>query len=190
MPLRLVLPFATTRRPPRVLRVTVDGAESAGNRAPSNPAGADDGNAHRMRVGAGAPQQGSWPPLLIIDDDIMMHDIIPRKLRRALGTAPQTFTAATPEEGLRLVAELAPAPLLVLSDYDLRASMDGVTVLIEAARIHPRSTRVLFSGHSRAEIGEEALAREEIHAFLEKPMRLDEMIPHLVDLLSGAARQP
>ena len=189
MPLRLVLPFATTRRPPRVLRVTVDGGEAADASLPRSPEGAGDAAARRARRGDGGPG-GAWPPLLIIDDDLMMHDIIPRKLRRVLGTGPDTYTAATPEDGLRLVAELAPRPLVVLSDYDLRASMDGVTLLVEAARIHPASTRILFSGHSREEIGEAALTRQEIHAFLEKPMRLDEMIPALVDLLTGAARRP
>ena len=116
--------------------------------------------------------------ILIVDDDPLMTDMLPRRIRGALRL--RVFTASTPEEGLR-VAD-AESPEVVLSDYNLRASMTGIELLAEIERRHPEAVRILFSGHARHEIGK-GLDGAALHGFLEKPLRLDELIQPLAAII-------
>jgi DNA-binding NtrC family response regulator len=126
----------------------------------------------------GAPGGEEDLRILIVDDDPLMTDMLPRRIRGALRV--QVFTASTPEEGLR-VAD-AESPEIVLSDYNLRASMTGLDLLAEIERRHPDAIRILFSGHARHEIGK-SLDDAPLHGFLEKPLRLDELIAPLAAII-------
>lgn len=116
--------------------------------------------------------------ILIVDDDPLMTDMLPRRLRRALDVA--VLVASTPEEGLRVASEAQPD--VVLSDYNLRASMDGLDLLAAIQRAVPDALRILFSGHAPHEIGAR-LRDAPLHGFLEKPLRLDEMIVPLAAII-------
>lgn len=119
--------------------------------------------------------------ILVVDDDPLMTDLLPRKLGRSiLSPRTQILTARTPEEGIRLAVEERPD--VVISDFNLRASRDGLDVLDAVRRLHPDAIRILFSAHTRVEIGTR-IDRAEIHGFIEKTMRLDEMMGPLFDLI-------
>jgi CheY-like chemotaxis protein len=122
--------------------------------------------------------------ILIVDDDEFMRDMLPRKLRKALPGGARILVARTPEEALRVVREVDAEGLVVLSDYDLRASMDGLQLLREVARASPSTVRILFSGHSRNEIGD--IDGDAVHRFLEKPFRLDDLVPALLRAIDDA----
>lgn len=123
--------------------------------------------------------------ILLVDDDEFITDMLPRKLRRAFPLSPplDILTASTPEARLRLAAERAPD--VVVSDYNLRAQMNGLQLLDEIARRAPDAVRILMSAHTRREIGP-ALDSADIHGLVEKPMRLDEMLAPLAKLIGGA----
>lgn len=123
--------------------------------------------------------------ILIVDDDRLMTDFLPRRLMRALaGTSVRILTANNPEDGMRMAA--AERPHVVLCDFNLRTNLTGLDVLGEVARASPSTVRILFSGHTREEIGAD-LGTSPIHAFIEKPMRIDDMIPDILAILRGQA---
>lgn len=119
--------------------------------------------------------------ILVVDDDPLMTDLLPRKLMRGIAfPRPVVLTASTPEDGLRLAR--SERPDVVLSDFNLRATMTGLDVLAEVARVQPGAVRILFSAHTREEVGP-GLEGAAIHGFVEKTMRLEEMLGPLVDVL-------
>lgn len=114
--------------------------------------------------------------ILVVDDDPMMLHMLPPHLE-GLGTrlpVAKVVTAATPEAALATLEGLA-EPIAVLSDFNLRASMNGLELLAEIARRRPGSVRVLFSGYAREQIGDVG-AGGVAHGFVEKPLRIREMI--------------
>lgn len=115
--------------------------------------------------------------LLIVDDDPLMTEFLPRRLARAMLTNVRILTATT-AAGADAIIERE-QPHVILSDYDLRDVRTGIEVLRSAARLAPRSARILFSGHSRREIGA-SLEAAGVDAYIEKPMRLDDLIPQLL----------
>ncbi|HEX2021905.1 MAG TPA: response regulator [Candidatus Thermoplasmatota archaeon] len=127
--------------------------------------------------------------ILIVDDDELMTELLPRKLRSAVLPAPRILTARTPEEGIRVAEDECPS--VVLSDYNLRATMNGLDVLAAVGRSCPDAVRILFSGHARHEIGPR-LEGAGLDGFLEKPLRLDELIPPFLEILnrSGVHAEP
>jgi DNA-binding NtrC family response regulator len=118
--------------------------------------------------------------ILIVDDDPLMTDMLPRRIRAGLHAT--VLTASTPEEGLAMAD--AHHPEVVLSDYNLRAAMTGLDLLAEIERRQPDAVRILFSGHARHEIGAR-LDEVAIDGFLEKPMRLDELIAPLATIIQS-----
>jgi DNA-binding NtrC family response regulator len=142
----------------------------------------------RRGSSAAQPQQAAPPEVLVVvDDDEFMLDMLPRRLRRFFpeSDATKILIASTPEEALRLTRENADARLVIVSDFDLRATMTGIDVLREAERIAPRSTRILFSGHTPNEVG--PTDGRIVHAFLEKPLRLDDLLPALLAAIAQGA---
>lgn len=115
--------------------------------------------------------------LLIVDDDPLMTDLLPRKLQRAMSPRVRILTASNPGEASQIIESMRPD--IVLSDFNLRDDRNGIDVLEEAASRAPQCARILFSGHTRREIGA-ALATAAIHAYVEKPMRLDDLVAALL----------
>lgn len=117
--------------------------------------------------------------VLVVDDDRLMTEFLPRKLRKAMREGIQFLTAATAEEARSLIETHRPD--VILSDYNLRESETGLDVLRHAATHAPEAARILFSGHRRAEIA--GIDQADIHAYIEKPMKLDEMVPPLLRII-------
>lgn len=118
--------------------------------------------------------------ILLVDDDEFITEMLPRKLRRAYPSLDISI-ASTPDEGLRLATEISPE--VVLSDYNLRAPMNGLEVLAETQRRLPAAVRILISAHTPTEIGP-ALETAAIHGLVEKPMKLDDMLAPLASLIA------
>ena len=117
--------------------------------------------------------------ILVVDDDRLMTEFLPRKLRKAMRPGVQILTATTPEEARAIIDSMAPH--VVLSDYNLRESETGLDVLRHAEAHAPEAARILFSGHTRGEI--RGIDGATIHGYLEKPMKLDELIAPLISLI-------
>lgn len=123
--------------------------------------------------------------LLIVDDDPLMTDMLPRRMRKVLRADVEIRTAASADEAMDIIRAIQPD--VVLCDYNLRQLRTGLDVLREAETSAPRAARILFSGHAPGEII--GLAGASIHAYLEKPMQLDELIPPVLEAIRRATGQ-
>lgn len=129
--------------------------------------------------------------ILLVDDDAMMLHMLPphlEKLETPMGIE-KVETAQTPEAALELVRGTPAGPFVVLSDFNLRASMNGLDLLQEVARQRPDSVRILLSGYAGDQIGDTSRGGA-THGFLEKPLRIHDLLPPLARLISdnlGAA---
>lgn len=170
---QLILPLA---RPQKRRRLTARGHEEPPRaRQPAGEAAAVGGQ-------AGGSPAGRAFVVLIVDDDPLMTDMLPRRLRRVVRPDVEIRTAATPDEARQMI--LDGAPDAIISDYNLRHVQNGLDVLREAERVAPHAARILFSGHAAREI--RGLGDAPIHAYLEKPMRLDELIAPVLDAIQQA----
>lgn len=127
--------------------------------------------------------------VLLVDDDAFMLDVLPRKLRKMLGPErPVRFlTTDDPERARELARGCGEELLVVICDFNLRAAKDGLDVLRELEADAPRSVRILYSGHAASEIGDR-LDDAPIHAFVEKPFRLEDLLPPLHRAIEDAER--
>ena len=141
-----------------------------------------------MTPAPGEPPGPAWT-VLLVDDDPFMLDMLPRRLQKHL--APdrpvRVLTAKTPEEAEAYVQAGEEGLLVVICDFNLRAAKDGIDVLRGIEARAPRSVRILYSGHAAHEIGPR-LGTAPIHAFVEKPFRLEDMLPPLRDAILDAER--
>ena len=115
--------------------------------------------------------------ILVVDDDPMMLHMLPPHLSE-LGTrlpVGEVRTAATPEAALAALDAMPVKEIAVLSDFNLRARMNGLELLAEVARRRPESVRVLFSGYAADQIGDVGSGGV-AHGFVEKPLRIREML--------------
>ncbi|MEA3202114.1 MAG: Response regulator receiver domain [Thermoplasmata archaeon] len=118
--------------------------------------------------------------LLIVDDDYLFADMLPRLLRKTIAKPALAVTS------VRTVAEaaqrLAAEPFdVVLCDFDLREPQNGLDVLAHAARAPSPPFRILITGHSPREIP--TPPEGVLDAFLDKPMTLREVVPLFTALL-------
>ena len=153
--------------------------------AADGPPGSGEAQGARQRSGAaGVPVLR----ILVVDDDPLMTDLLPRKITRTLlSPRAHILTARTPDEGIRLAMDERPD--VVLSDFNLRSSRDGLDVLEAVGRVCPDAVRILFSAHTRQEVGPR-LAAADIHGFVEKTMRLDDMMGPLFEVIGTATGVP
>lgn len=115
--------------------------------------------------------------VLLVDDDALMLRILAPRLERLPVRPPvgKVVTAQTPEDALAALDGLPAGPLVVLSDFNLKASMNGLQLLAEVRKRRPDAVRILFSGYSAEQIGDVS-AEGAAQSFLEKPLRIDEML--------------
>jgi CheY-like chemotaxis protein len=174
----LVLPPLLKRR--RTLRAAGPGKPRPGGGDRANP----DGDPRQAIRAGGARNDVSRDGflLLIVDDDPLMTDMLPRRMRKMLRADVEIRTAATAEEAFDLIRTLRPD--VVLSDYNLRQAHTGLDVLRETYLHAPNAARILFSGHAKREII--GIADGDFDAYVEKPMRLDDLIPPVLDAIERA----
>ena len=123
--------------------------------------------------------------ILVVDDDPMMLQMLPPHLADLAVRPPVSGveTAQTPQAALDTLDRMQPGPLVVLSDFNLKASMNGIDLLKEVKRRRPDAVRVLFSGYALDQLGD-VQAEGATHGFVEKPMRIREMLPPLTDIIN------
>lgn len=115
--------------------------------------------------------------MLVVDDDPFMHRMLVPRLE-ALEEGPpigKVLTALTPTHALEQLEAAGAGPLVVLSDFNLKAAMNGVQLLAIVRDRRPDALRILISGYSQEQIGDVGEGGE-AHAFLEKPMRIDDLM--------------
>lgn len=119
--------------------------------------------------------------VLIVDDDFLFSDYLPRELRREV-VAPQLdiMTERTALAAMRRLREERYD--VVVADYDLRTDETGVDVLRIATDAEGRPLRILLTGHSPQEIGEIANRWD---VFLDKPATLREVVPLLAQVIGA-----
>lgn len=129
--------------------------------------------------------------VILVDDDPLMLRMLAPRLANLDAGAPvgRVVTAGTPEAALDEMERAGPGPLAVLSDFNLKATMNGLQLLAAVRKRRPDAARVLFSGYSLEQIGDVASGGD-AHGFVEKPLRLDEMIPPLAELVRKGLASP
>lgn len=170
----LVLPLAPRERARRLF--------ARGPADPNRPAGVSGGRTGKVPAGAPLTGERAGFVMLIVDDDPLMTDMLPRRLRRVIRSDVDIRTATTVEEASEIIRSVRPDA--VLSDYNLRQDKNGIDVLRVAEEVAPKAARILFSGHSAREI--RGLPDATIHAYVEKPMKLDELITPVLDAIARA----
>lgn len=123
--------------------------------------------------------------ILVVDDDPMMLQMLPPHLAD-LQVEPRVAdvqTALTPQAALDALDRMPTDPLVVLSDFNLKAAMNGLDLLKEVQRRRPDAVRVLFSGYALEQLGD-VKAGGATHGFVEKPMRIREMMTPLADIIT------
>lgn len=124
--------------------------------------------------------------ILLVDDDPLMHRMLVPRLQEMSTTPPVTrvVTAQTPEAALDELKRLPEGPLAVVSDFNLKATMNGLQLLRAVRALRPDALRVLFSGYSLEQLGDVQQGGD-ADAFLEKPLILDQLITPLSALITA-----
>lgn len=122
--------------------------------------------------------------IVLVDDDPLMHRMLVPRLEEMSTQPPVTrvLGVRTPEEALAEVRRAPQGPLTVVSDFNLRASKNGLQLLRELRDVRPDALRVLFSGYSIEQLGDVHQGGD-ADAFLEKPLMLDDLIRPLGKLI-------
>lgn len=136
-----------------------------------------------MREGARVPGCMEPVTILVVDDDEHMLRVILRPLAACQGLrVREVLSARTPVDALALLDKAAPGPLVVVSDFNLKAAMNGLDVLDEVRRRRPDALRILMSGYSRDQLGP-AVDAAPVHVFVEKAMRIHDTVEPMLTLI-------
>jgi thioredoxin reductase (NADPH) len=127
------------------------------------------------------------PVLLTVDDDADVLSAIARDLRKQYGRAYRILRADSGFAALTLLRELkdrGDPVALILSDQRM-PKMDGVTLLSEAMKSHPKSKRALLTAYADTEAAIGAINKSQVDFYLLKPWDPPEerLYPVLDDLL-------
>jgi two-component system cell cycle sensor histidine kinase/response regulator CckA len=114
------------------------------------------------------PNQGGSRTVLVVDDEVALRAITRLSLQRE---GFNVLEAATPDEALRLVAELPCRLDLLLTDVDLEG-MGGHELADRLTAEHPELRVLYCSGHDRGHLVRRGVLPSDA-LFLEKPFRVD-----------------
>lgn len=122
--------------------------------------------------------------IVLVDDDPLMHRMLVPRLQEMATKPPvaKVLGVRTPEEALVETAKAPEGPLAIVSDFNLRASKNGLQLLHDVRNMRPDALRVLFSGYSIEQLGD-VHGGGDADAFLEKPLLLDDLIRPLAKLI-------
>ena len=136
------------------------------------------------------------PVLLIVDDDLDVLNAVARDLRKHYSRAYRVLRADSGQGALELLLELKQRnePVaLVLSDQRM-PGMDGVSLLAETLKHHPKSKRALLTAYADTAAAISAINESQIDYYLMKPWDPPEekLYPPLDDMLDDwrAAYRP
>ena len=115
--------------------------------------------------------------VLVVDDDALMLRMLAPRIPALKTTPPvgRVLVAQTPTAALKEIESVEGGPLVVLSDFNLKAAMNGVQLLGEVRDRRPEALRILFSGYSAEQLGD-AVTSGIVHGFVEKPLMIDDMM--------------
>jgi thioredoxin reductase (NADPH) len=127
------------------------------------------------------------PVVLTVDDDRDVLGAIARDLRAHYGRDYRVMRAESGAAAVELLEELkkrGDPVALVLSDQRM-PGMDGVTVLTETLRLHPKSKRALLTAYADTQAAIGAINKSQVDYYLLKPWDPPEqkLYPPLDDLL-------
>lgn len=122
--------------------------------------------------------------IVLVDDDSLMHRMLVPRLEemRTTPAVGKVIGVRTPEEALAEMARAPEGPLAIVTDFNLRASKNGLQLLRDVRGVRPDALRVLFSGYSLEQLGD-VQGGGDADAFLEKPLMLDDLIGPLEKLI-------
>lgn len=136
------------------------------------------------------------PVLLTVDDDREVLSAVARDLRKHFGDDYRVLRSDSGANALELLVELEKRDepvALVLSDQRM-PGMDGVTLLGETLKHHPRSKRALLTAYADTAAAIAAINESQVDYYLLKPWDPPEerLFPPLEDLLAAwrAAYRP
>lgn len=105
--------------------------------------------------------------ILFVDDD----NKILNSFRRSLPSWFKVVTANSPEEGLRILEEQGPFPVIV---SDMRMpGMNGVELLRRSKIISPNTARILLTGYADQQTAIDAVNKGDLFRFLTKPCDIE-----------------
>ena len=128
------------------------------------------------------------PTILLVDDEPGMADSIAGMLQHIIPqqTPCRVVTATNVLQALdvadRVLAEHA--PLLVVSDFNMGGSLDGLQLLDEIWQVKRDARLVLLSGQPSEDFEERPEFRR-VHAFLPKPFDRESLGALASDFLAG-----
>ncbi len=109
--------------------------------------------------------------LLVVDDQPAVARFVARVATRALdaSAAVTVREAVSPTDALRIIEAAGAAdPLVVVSDFNMGARMNGLELLAEVARRRPLARRALMSGYGERDLPP-AFRHARLDAFIRKP---------------------
>lgn len=113
--------------------------------------------------------------ILFVDDDPKLL----RSFTRTLSDRFRVVTAESPIEGLRIIREQGPFPVIV-SDMKM-PGMNGIELLSRSKGISPHSARILLTGFADQQTAIDAVNKGELFRFLTKPCDIDTLTSVLQD---------
>lgn len=131
-----------------------------------------------MRPG---PAQAPQPRrILLVEDEPDIRDSLKDLFESGLPFVEVT-TAADAEEGLRILADLAPH--LVVSDYRMPGE-DGLAFLAKAKERAPHTPRVLMTAYPDLSVALRGINEAHIETFLPKPLDVADALERMTKLLA------
>lgn len=124
---------------------------------------------------SGAPK----PRIFLVDDEPMLLELAERILE-PLNYDVRTFS--DPLEALRVFAESKSPPDLLITDYAM-AGMNGMDLITECRRLHPRQKIILLSGTVDQSIYHDAPQKPDL--FLAKPYLTNVLVETIQSLLAS-----
>lgn len=124
---------------------------------------------------------------LVVDDDPLMLAMLEPRLKALQipgGSGVRGFLR--PDHALEHLAKAGEPPVVLLSDFNLKAGMTGLDLLRRVSVSHPNVIRVLMSGYSRDQIG---LAPDApIDGFVEKELHAEDIVREIAAIVDRALR--
>lgn len=131
---------------------------------------------------------GSLRPVrvLIVDDEVALASVLARSLRRAFASSEAVVeTANTPEEAMQRVQGWSIEDrVVVISDYNLGPTLNGIALLQRIQARLPAARCVLMSGYSR-DLFEDQLRTCRVDAVLGKPLDMPSLRKMVADLTAA-----
>jgi CheY-like chemotaxis protein len=116
--------------------------------------------------------------IICVDDEVVVLESLEIELKKAFGSDYIYEFAESADEALEIIEELNEEEvdvLLIISDW-LMPGMKGDELLINIHNKYPQLVTVLLTGQADQEAVERAQEQANLHAYLHKPWKSNELI--------------